>query len=42
MFGKRFGTGLKGIYVGSGQSGLWVAGYGDGSTVADDMAHDER
>jgi hypothetical protein len=35
MFGKRFGTGLKGIYVGSGKTGLWVAGYDDGSTVPD-------
>jgi hypothetical protein len=33
MFGKRFGTGLKGFYVGSGQTGLWVAGYDDGSTL---------
>jgi hypothetical protein len=39
MFGKRFGTGLKGIYVGSGKTGLWVAGYDDGSTVSNNVAN---
>ena len=39
MFGKRFATGIKGFYVGSGQTGLWVAGYDDGSTVASNLAN---
>jgi hypothetical protein len=42
MFGKRFGTGLKGIYVGSGKTGLWVAGYDDGSTVSNNVANNTK